>query len=87
MFVHHTLDLNGDLKRQLKSSRLNGILYYIIIFLYREPIKCGDVIRLQHLQTRLFLHSHFFQSPLSQNQEVSCFGDGTDTGGDESKWK
>lgn len=49
-----------------------------------EPIKCGDIIRLQHLQTRLFLHSHFFQSPLSQNQEVSCFGDGTDTGGDES---
>ena len=57
----------------------------LIILPCREPIKCGDVIRLQHLQTRLFLHSHFFQSPLSQNQEVSCFGDGTDTGGDESK--
>ncbi|XP_014661864.1 PREDICTED: stromal cell-derived factor 2-like [Priapulus caudatus] len=24
------------------------------------------------------LHSHFFQSPLSHNQEVSCFGEGGD---------
>ena len=48
----------------------------------RDPIKCGSVIRLQHLQTRLFLHSHKFTSPLSGNQEVSCFGDGNvgDTG-------
>ena len=37
---------------------------------------CGSVVRLQHLQTRLFLHSHKFTSPLSGNQEVSCFGDG-----------
>lgn len=42
---------------------------------------CGSVIRLQHLQTRLFLHSHNFRSPLSSNQEVSCFGDGEE--GDE----
>ncbi|XP_062520551.1 stromal cell-derived factor 2-like [Corticium candelabrum] len=39
------------------------------------PIKCGTVIRLNHLQTRLNLHSHFFQSPLSNNQEVSAFGE------------
>lgn len=39
------------------------------------PIKCGSVIRLNHLQTRLNLHSHLFQSPLSQNQEVSAFGE------------
>ena len=38
---------------------------------------CGAVVRLQHLQTRLFLHSHKFSSPLSGNQEVSCFGDGS----------
>ena len=45
--------------------------------LYSTQVKCGSVIRLQHLQTRLFLHSHNFVSPLSGNQEVSCFGDGS----------
>ena len=43
----------------------------------RKPVACGSVIRLQHLQTHLFLHSHNFRSPLSSNQEVSCFGDGS----------
>lgn len=59
---------------------------------YRKPVECGSVIRLQHLQTHLYLHSHNFRSPLSHNQEVSCFGDGSQ--GDEgtvepnacSKW-
>ena len=46
----------------------------------RTPIKCGSTIRLQHLQTRMFLHSHNFRSPLSGNQEVSCFGDGSNDG-------
>lgn len=49
-----------------------------------QPIKCGDYVRLFHLSTGCFLHSHLFTSPLSQNyQEVSCFGkDGqqSDTG-------
>ena len=36
---------------------------------------CKGVIRLQHLNTRAFLHSHHFSSPLSGNQEVSAFGD------------
>lgn len=47
-----------------------------------EPIKCGTVLRLQHIQTRKHLHSHHFKSPLSSQQEVSAFGsDGeTDTG-------
>ena len=45
---------------------------------YRTPVKCGDTIRLQHLATKRNLHSHFFQSPLSHNQEVSCFGEGGD---------
>ncbi|CAI4222500.1 unnamed protein product [Auanema sp. JU1783] len=40
-----------------------------------EPIKCGDKIRLKHLSTGCFLHSHHFHAPLSkQHQEVSCFG-------------
>lgn len=41
-----------------------------------EPVKCGSTLRLQHLNTRLFLHSHGHRSPLSHNQEVSCFGPG-----------
>jgi dolichyl-phosphate-mannose--protein O-mannosyl transferase len=40
-----------------------------------QPIKCGDVVRLTHLATKKNLHSHLFQSPLSNNQEVSAFGD------------
>ena len=37
-------------------------------------IKKGDEVRLQHAATRRWLHSHLFSSPLSNNQEVSCFG-------------
>lgn len=48
-----------------------------------EPIKCGDKIRLQHVSTRRNLHSHKFQSPLSANQEISCYGeDGVGDTGD-----
>lgn len=39
-----------------------------------EPIKCGDIVRLEHLSTSKNLHSHHFQSPLSGYQEVSAFG-------------
>ncbi|XP_003388356.1 PREDICTED: stromal cell-derived factor 2-like [Amphimedon queenslandica] len=45
-----------------------------------NPVKCGSGLRLQHLSTQKFLHSHHFNSPLSGNQEVSGFGDGN--GGD-----
>jgi len=41
-----------------------------------EPVKCGDAIRLMHSATGCLAHSHHFQSPLSKNQEVSCFGKG-----------
>ena len=41
----------------------------------------GDKIRLMHLRTKKNLHSHQYQSPLSQKQEVSAFGD--DGEGDE----
>ncbi|KAG5875686.1 hypothetical protein JTB14_023965 [Gonioctena quinquepunctata] len=40
-----------------------------------QPIKCGSVIRLEHVETKKNLHSHNFQSPLSANQEISCYGD------------
>lgn len=47
-----------------------------------EPIECGSTIRFQHIPTRKFLHSHHFPSPLSNNQEVSAFGNDneSDTG-------
>ncbi|OON14452.1 hypothetical protein X801_09757, partial [Opisthorchis viverrini] len=44
-------------------------------------IKCGQKVRLLHVSTRKFLHSHHFQSPLSGNYEVSAFGE--DGVGDE----
>ncbi|XP_050497762.1 stromal cell-derived factor 2 [Diabrotica virgifera virgifera] len=39
------------------------------------PIKCGSTIRLEHVDTKKNLHSHHFSSPLSSNQEISCYGD------------
>nr|CAG4638751.1 EOG090X0E0P [Cyclestheria hislopi] len=51
-----------------------------------DPVECGATIRLQHLSTRKFLHSHHFSSPLSGNQEVSAFGEnGVGDSGDH--WK
>uniref|UniRef100_A0A8C5MX38 Stromal cell derived factor 2 n=1 Tax=Leptobrachium leishanense TaxID=445787 RepID=A0A8C5MX38_9ANUR len=38
-------------------------------------VKCGQSIRLMHVNTGRNLHSHHFSSPLSGNQEVSAFGD------------
>jgi dolichyl-phosphate-mannose--protein O-mannosyl transferase len=40
-----------------------------------KEIKCGDHIRFQHLSTGKNLHSHLFKSPLTNNQEVSGFGE------------
>ncbi len=39
-----------------------------------EPIDCGSIVRFHHAVTGCHLHSHHFPSPLSRNQEVSCFG-------------
>ncbi|KMZ59312.1 Stromal cell-derived factor 2-like protein [Zostera marina] len=47
-----------------------------------DVIKHGAIVRIQHMKTRKWLHSHLHASPISQNLEVSCFGgDGqSDTG-------
>ena len=43
----------------------------------------GDALRLQHVSTRKWLHSHLFHSPLTNNQEVSAYGsDQESDGGD-----
>lgn len=49
-----------------------------------SPVPCGSIVRLQHLETGRNLHSHLFNSPLSNQQEVSCFGENGkgDTGDD-----
>lgn len=39
-----------------------------------QPIKKNQVIRLNHVETTKWLHSHNHASPLSQNGEVSAYG-------------
>lgn len=39
-----------------------------------DPITHGTTIRLQHMRTRKWLHSHLHASPITGNLEVSCFG-------------
>lgn len=51
-----------------------------------QPVKCGDTFRLFHLSTKRNLHSHLFQSPLSNNQEVSAFGE-LGAGDDGDNWQ
>jgi dolichyl-phosphate-mannose--protein O-mannosyl transferase len=47
-------------------------------------VKHGTKIRLQHANTRAWLHSHPHRSPLSGNQEVSAYGnDDVSNSGDE----
>ena len=36
-----------------------------------DTIKSGTIIRLQHMRTRKWLHSHLHASPISGNLEVS----------------
>ncbi|WRX34894.1 MIR motif - like 1 [Theobroma cacao] len=38
-----------------------------------ETIPSGTIIRLQHMRTRKWLHSHLHASPISGNLEVSIF--------------
>ncbi|KAF9662069.1 hypothetical protein SADUNF_Sadunf18G0015100 [Salix dunnii] len=39
-----------------------------------DAIESGTIIRLQHMKTRKWLHSHLHASPISSNLEISCFG-------------
>lgn len=47
-----------------------------------DVIPNGSTVRLQHVRTRKWLHSHHHQSPISGNLEVSAFGgeEQSDTG-------
>ncbi|KAI7979400.1 Stromal cell-derived factor 2-like protein [Camellia lanceoleosa] len=44
-----------------------------------DVIKSGTIIRLQHMRTQRWLHSHLYASPISGNLEVSCFGGNTES--------
>lgn len=46
-----------------------------LFLIFRESITCGQKIRLEHMATKKNLHSHLFTSPLSDQQEISAFGD------------
>lgn len=49
-----------------------------------EPVTCGQTVRMEHLPTKRNLHSHHFSSPLSDQQEISAFGEeGEGDTGDE----
>jgi dolichyl-phosphate-mannose--protein O-mannosyl transferase len=51
-----------------------------------EVITCSSEIRFTHVVTGKNLHSHRFRSPLTQEQEVSAFGE--DGKGDPSdNWR
>eukprot|EP00899_Mesostigma_viride_P022556 jgi/Mesvir1/3485/Mv11976-RA.1 len=51
-----------------------------------KPFKNGDLVRLMHMKTRKWLHSHRHQSPLSGGWEVSCFG-APDSSDEGDLWK
>lgn len=38
-----------------------------------EPVKCGDVVRLQHLSTGKNMHSHDHRAPMNRDNEVSAY--------------
>ncbi len=40
-----------------------------------EPVKCGEVIRLEHINTGKNLHSHDFKSFVTDSQEACAFGE------------
>ncbi|KAL7542216.1 hypothetical protein ACHAXR_011773 [Thalassiosira sp. AJA248-18] len=50
------------------------------------PIKCGQIIRLMHLETGSNLHTHAHRSPLSNQHEVTGFGQGGE-GDSGDDWK
>ncbi|KAL9180971.1 hypothetical protein ACHAXT_009776 [Thalassiosira profunda] len=48
------------------------------------PVKCGQVLRFMHLETGSNLHTHGIRSPLSNQHEVTGFGqDGEGDAGDD----
>lgn len=59
---------------------------HYLYFYFSVPVKCNTNIRLHHVSTKKNLHSHYFQSPLSGHQEVSCYGDEDGVGDTGDHW-
>ena len=51
-----------------------------------DPVPCGSKIRLTHVDTMRNLHSHNVKSPLSNQQEVTAYGDGDAKGDHGDDW-
>ena len=51
-----------------------------------EPVACGSMIRLTHVDTMRNLHSHEVKSPLSSQQEVTGYGQGDGKGDHGDDW-
>lgn len=52
-----------------------------------QPVRNGDIIRLEHLLTRRNLHSHGgFPSPVTEQQETTCFGE-NGVGDENDNWQ
>lgn len=52
-----------------------------------EKIRCGSVVRMTHLNTMKNLHSHPVQSALSNQREVTAFGQGDMKGDGGDDWR
>ena len=52
-----------------------------------EPIKCGDIMRLIHLNANKNLHTHEIKSPLSKQHEVTGLGNGRGEGDKGDDWR
>lgn len=50
------------------------------------PVKNGATLRLQHLATGRWLHSHHHRSPLTHQQEISCYGE-AEKSNSEDVWR
>ncbi|KAJ3408074.1 Stromal cell-derived factor 2-like protein 1 [Chytridiales sp. JEL 0842] len=67
---------------KIHSHGINyGDSYFIVHKSVNDPycprgttVKCGEIVRLEHMNTKKFLHSHQHMSPMSQQQEVSAYG-------------
>jgi hypothetical protein len=56
-------------------------------FRAEQPVRNGDIVRLEHLLTRRNLHSHpGFPSPVTGQQEVTCYGE-NGLGDENDNWR
>ncbi len=71
------------------ASFLSSLYWNIhFVFLSRSLLTIIYIhLYIEHADTGKNLHSHLFRAPLSGNQEVSGFGDGTGTGDTGDNWQ